>query len=265
MKRTKIIFFIILIICGYLLFKYYSFKKYVNIYNDESSILTERIEHYSISRLDNVPSNNKDFNKMLKWLKNNENIKNILEYGINFKYDSFNQSLSIYSFGIDKTDDNLESPSYSTSKDEYSIFSANNVINNWSFKDIFYTKGKDVLLFKISVEEDYLCRNFVDNDLYSGNSLSIPYSTSYVFYQGNHKVSGQLEKKLKEKIRPYKHFEYINDSTKISFIRFKNGSFSTVCSDDINIFDVKLKEILISNKIDYAIIPVLSSVTDKDR
>ncbi|WP_299884303.1 hypothetical protein [uncultured Lacinutrix sp.] len=264
--RTFLFVLIITIICSYVLFKYYNFKKYVNVYNNQSSVLTERMEHYSINKLENLPNNKKDFSKMLQWLNNEEGIQNILEYGINFRYDNLDQSLSIYSFGIDKIDDNLKKPSYSTSTDKYSIFSANDAINDWSFWDIFDVKKKDVLLFKIVIDEDYLCRNFINSDLYSGKDLSIPYSTSYVFFRGNQKVSGKLEKELKEKIRPYKHFEYLNDSSKISFIRFKDGDFFPACSDNIdsNTFDIKIKDILIDNKIDYAIIPILTNGTDVD-
>lgn len=262
----KVLLILITLTCGYVVYKYYNFNKYVNIYNDESATLAERIEYYSISRLDNISNNKKDFNKMLDWLKNIDGIQNILDYGINFKYDSSNQSLSIYSFGIDKADDNLRKPSYSTSDIEHTIFGENDVIDNWSFWDIFDTKGRDVLLLKTFIGEDYLCVNYVNSDLFSGKKLLIPFASSYVFYQDNDKVSGQLEKELKEKIRPYKHLvnptiPELNDSTKIFFIRFKDGNFHNACSDDIDldIFDLKLKEFLINNKIDYAIIPILTN------
>ncbi len=264
MKQIRNILLILtILICSYIAYKYYSFNKYVNIYNDESSVLAERIEHYSINRLDNVSNNKKDFNKMLEWLKSIDEIQNILEYGINFKYNSLDKSLSIYSFGIDKTDDNLEKPSYSTSDVEYTIFGENDVIDNWSFWDIFDTKGSDVLLLKTSIGEDYLC---VNRESLLNEKLLILLSQSYVFYQGNDKVSGQLEKELKEKVRPYKllinpTIPELNDSTKLSFIRFKDGNFYNACSDDIdlNVFDIKLKELLIKNKIDYAIIPILTN------
>ena len=193
MKLNKKIFFIlIIIICGYVIYKYYNYNEYVNIYNEESAILAERIEHYSINRLDNISNNKKDFNKMLDWLKNIDGIQNILEYGINFKYDSSDQSLSIYSFGIDKTDDSLGKLSYSTSAIEHTIFGENDVIDNWSFWDIFDTKGRDVLLLKTFIGEDYLCTNYINSDLFSNEKLLIPLSQSYVFYQGNQKVSDPL-------------------------------------------------------------------------
>ena len=78
-----------------------------------------------------------------------------------------------------------------------------------------------------------------------------------------------IEKQLKEKIRPYKLLinpnPVINDNTKISFIRFKNGKFSSVCSEgiDTKVFDIKLKKILIDNKIDYAIIPLIEPLSEE--
>src|SRR5690606_7384564 len=177
------------------------------------------------SRLDNVSDNKKDFNKMLEWLKSIDGINNILKYGINFKYNSLNKSVSIYSFGVDKTDDNLEKPSYSTSDLEHTIFGENDVINNWSFWDIFHAKGRDVLLLNTYVGEDYLC---VNRESLSNEKLLNFLSQSYVFYQKNDRVSDRLEKELKEKVRPYKllinpSISKINDSTKLSFIRFKDG------------------------------------------
>ncbi|WP_303316691.1 hypothetical protein Q4Q34_07760 [Flavivirga abyssicola] len=273
MRQYRKAYFIIIVVLLviYLAYKYHNFKKYVNIYNNESSVLVERIEYYSSSRMDNVPSNKKDFDKMYEWLKNIEETKNILEYGINFKYDSLDKSLSVYSFGIDRGDDNLKKPYYSASaSNEYSIFGANDIIKSWNFYDVFNTKGKDVLLFKLFLNEDYLCRNFVQNERYLREELSIPYAQAYVFYQGNQRVSKELEKQLKEKVRPYKYLiapsiSKLNDNTKISFIRYKDGKFVSVCSDNINIniFDTSLKETLINNKVDYAIIPILIDETDE--
>lgn len=268
-QNKKISFtFILLVICGccYIINKYYNFRKYVSTYNCESSDLAERIESYSIARMDNVPNNEKDFNVMLEWLKKNENIEGILEYGINFKYNNFDQSLSIYSFGIDKIDDDLEKPSYSIPTNEYSIFNANDSIKDWNFFDTLKTRGKDVLLFKVSIDEDYLCRNFVKSNLFSNEKLLIPYAQSYIFYQGNEKVSGELKNQLQKKIAHYKNLinpniPKLNDSTRLSFIRFKNREFISVCSDDIDvdIFDEELKEFLILHEIDYAIIPILQN------
>ena len=264
-KKHRVFLLILLIIITYFGYKYYSFSKYISIYNSEVIALIEEIELYSNIRLENIPNNEKDFNEMLRSLEDSKNVKSILNYGLSFKFNELDKSLSVYSFGVDKTDNNLDKQAFhSASSNEYATLGVREYIKNWSFNDFLFTNGKDVLLFEVYLDQDFLCRNFADSEIYSGDELLIPYSQSHVFIQGNKRVSKELKKELQEKIRPYKNLisplnQKLNDSSKIFFVRFKDQKFTSVCSDNLNleVFDDNLKDLFNKNNVDYAVIPII--------
>jgi hypothetical protein len=247
----------------YAVYKAVVFYQYVKIYNDQVENFSAGIEYYSNIRMENVPNQRRDFDEMITWLRKNSNVEEFLDYGVNFIYNTKDNSLSVYSYGIDKKNDSLNSIIQSSSTGNHQIFGINNVINTWDFRDLFWTYGKDVFMFKIYLNTDYLCRNFIESGLYSNDTLIIPYSQSFIFIVEDKIVKAPEKNNLIRQIKSWRKSEFknkiIDESTELSFIRYKNEHISTVCDPDPfeTYFNIDLKVFFQENNIDYAILPIL--------
>ena len=241
------------------LYQIYNFYRYKKVFDKQAVEVSDYINVFSDLRKKNVPNNSSDFDSMLTYLDKFEWLVGLLDYGVGYKYDPKTYNLTIYSFGPDRVDDKAEVLIPANGSDKSLVYRSNikiasDGINNWLW---YY--GKDVELFSIIIDEDYLCRNYDDPELLNDNGLIEPYLGSILFLNEMKSVDPSIIDRTMSKVVNLQEIEDFDKYTSLSFVRYENNFFSAVCSKELDttIFNQNLSDYLIEQGIDYAIIPVL--------
>ena len=257
-KTYRIIYAIALIFVGYLTYKSIKLISYKNIFESQSSQFIDDAEAFCYMRKENFPSNEIDFNQLITFLEEHSHISELLSYGIGFNFNPENNILVIYSFGPDRSDNNLENVIPSEFEDE--SFMSDRLIS-WDdlFQNLFF-ENKDVKLIELVISEsDFLCNNISEyEDLIRKQFEANSFLT---FLKNNQPVSYELESKILDSLSRINwqidRRNMLNEQEEVTFVRYKNEQFYPVCTTklDTTRFNSSFASFLAKNEIDYAVLP----------
>lgn len=237
MKKTIISILAVLFLV-LLIFKFYQKEKYVNYLTEQSNIVKELYDDFTLDYYSELSKNKLEFNVFLDWVKKNncKSLNIFKRYDFSIKYDSIAKKTIVYSYGSDKEDNSLINTVFNkldVNRNQYLI----NDINLFDF--IFKINKHDVIIIELA-DVKFPCKELVSLDTTEDDRLNL-----FQLNKDMISVFDDVDKRKTFFDLLYKFEKSYNDEVKnhnellILFFLYEKGELKVICKNKLSLKKVE--------------------------